>query len=139
MLYIGVVLQDQCLKVTVLSESFANLGSKYFYASEARCFYDWLNSHKRNPVESCVWYFDDSNFKKCKNILSNFCFDFYCNDVYLVCHRKIVNIIQFLYEWALHCENYLTFDIDQSLILASSARLFDSDEFRFYNPDSVKF
>jgi hypothetical protein len=139
MLYIGVILHDHSLKLTVLSESFAYLGSKYLFDSEARCFYDWLNSHKCNQSETCLWYFDDVNFKNHKNILLAFCFDFYCNDVYLVSHRRVLNIFQFLYEWAVHNESYLTFDIDESLILASSVRLFNPDEFIFYDPDSHRF
>lgn len=137
MLYIGAVLQDNSLKLTVLSESFAFLGFRYFNDSETRSFYDWLNSHKCNLSETCFWYFDDANFKTHKNILSDFCFDFYCNNVYLVSHRKVANIIQFLYEWALHNESYLTFDIDESLILASSVRLFDQKEFACYDPDKL--
>ena len=67
------------------------------------------------------------NFNNHKDTFLTLSFDYYCSDIYLVNHRKLLNIIQFLYEWAVHTESYLTFDIDHTFILASSIRLFDYD------------
>lgn len=137
MLYIGVMLHGSGFKITVLSESFAHLETKYFSDKEFRLI-RWIDSFKTNHSEKCVWYFDEVNFNNHKEIFLLLCFD-YCSDIYLVSHRKLVNIIQFLYEWAVHTESYLTFDIDHTFILASTARLFDLNDIKHYDPQMCLF
>jgi len=138
MLYFGVTLHDCSLKITVLSESFAHLGTRYFNDNGNR-LHKWIDSFKSNTYEKCFWYFDEVNFENHKDTFSSICFDYYHEDIYLVNHRKLLNIIQFLYEWAVHTESYLTFDIDHTYILASAIRLFDFDDIKYYNPERCLF
>ena len=141
MLYFGVKLNSNGYKITVLSESFACLDIKYFDAKDFENLYNWADSFKYKDLEKCYWFFDEYNFNKYAAAASNFTapgfyLDLYSSDIYLVNHRKLLNIIQFLYEWAVHTESYLTLDIDMSFLLASAFRLFDSDDFKYFKPEN---
>ena len=138
MLYFGVNLCDHSFKITVLSESFAHIETRYFNKKENQ-LNKWIDSFKTNISEKCIWYFDEFNFNNHKDTFLTLSFDYYCSDIYLVNHRKLLNIIQFLYEWAVHTESYLTFDIDHTFILASSTRLFDYGDIKYYNQETCLF
>ena len=129
MLYLGVNLKIKCFKITVLSESYAFIETKYFDVEEIGRFYKWINSFKYNIHEKCCWFFDEYSFNKYSDTHSYF--EFGNDEVYLVNHRKIINIIQFLYEWAVHTESYLTFDIEESYLLASTFRIFNQNDFKY--------
>ena len=49
------------------------------------------------------------------------------NKIYMVNHRKLLNIIQFFYEWSKGQEEYYLMDMNKAFLLASSVRLFDSE------------
>ncbi len=137
MLYCGVNLSLIRFKITVLSESYAFLETKYFDKEEIDRFYKWMNSFKYNNSEKCCWFFDEYNFYKYSDTAAYF--EFQNGDIYLVNHRRILNIIQFLYEWAVHTESYLTFDIEDSYLLASAFRIFDQDDVKFLKPKNCLF
>lgn len=137
MLYLGVNLKIKCFKITVLSESYAYLDTRYFDLEDIDRFYKWMNSYKYDNSEKCSWFFDEYNFYKYSDTVSYF--ELENSDIYLVNHRKLLNIIQFLYEWAVHTESYLTFDIEHSYLLASTFRIFDQDNVKYLKPKNCLF
>lgn len=139
MIYLGVDLHDSNFRITVLTESFAHLDTISFYIEEKKRLQQALDSFKYNYCEKCSWFFDELNFNTHENAASTFYFDNNYNEIYLVNHRKLINIIQFLYEWAVHTESVLTFDINKSLLLASAIRLFDSDDIKSFKPEDCPF
>ncbi|MBU1456996.1 MAG: hypothetical protein KKD01_19955 [Proteobacteria bacterium] len=139
MLYFGVDFNEHNFKISILTESFAHLDTKVFYFEEKQRYHKWLDSFKDNCREKCSWYFDEFDFINYENSASNFYYDNSYYEIYLVNHRKLLNIIQFLYEWAIHNESVLTFDIEKSLLLASAIRLFDDDDIKSYTPADCPF
>ena len=130
MIYYGVDLHYNSLEIAVLSEGFAHLDSKYFTCDEYHELRNWTNSFKFKTDEICYWFFDDFDFNKSKHLLPLFSSYDESNKFYLVSHRKLINIIQFFYEWSRENEEYYTMDMNKAFLLASSIRLFDSEHMK---------
>ena len=128
MLYLGVKLYKNSFKITALTEGFAHLGAKYFGIEENNYARQWINSIKNKSNEACSWFFDEFNYTENSKDSFKFCYDNENDYIYLINHRKLQNIIQFIYEFALKTEEPIMFDIDSTFILASAVRLFSFEE-----------
>ncbi len=139
MLYFGVYLHKSSLKITALSEGFAHLDTKYFEFNEIDRMYQWIDSFKLETNEKCSLFFDESNYKECGRSPFESYFDDGYNYFYLVKHRKLLDIMQFLYEFALKTESPIMFDFDSTFILASTFRLFGKEEIKLCEPEFYAF
>ena len=139
MLNLGIHLYNGSLKITALSEGFAYPGAKYFEFQQIDRMYQWIDSFKIETKERCSWFFDENNYKKRNSAFFEFCFNGANDYFYLINHRKLQNIIQFLYEFALKTENPIMFDIDPTFILASATRLFTYQEIKSFEPEIYAF
>lgn len=136
MIYYGVDLHYDSLEIAALSEGFAHLDSKYFTCDEYHKFYRWADSFKFKPDEISYWFFDEFDFNKSDHLLSLFSYYDENNKIYLVNHRKLLNIIQFFYEWSKEQKEYYLMDINKAFLLASSARLFDFEYMKLLESES---
>jgi hypothetical protein len=98
MIYFGVQLLPQAFKVVALSEGFAFINEHYFNIEEYDKIKPWIDSVKINPDESAKWFFDEKEFNNAD--YPGFVFESLdeCNEIFLVNHRKLVNMMQFFYE-----------------------------------------
>lgn len=136
MIYYGVDLHYNSLEIVVLSEGFAHLESKYFNVDEYYKLINWVDSYKLKPNEICYWFFDDFDFNKSDHHLSLLSSYDENNKIYLVNHRKLINIIKFFSEWTKEKEEYYMMNLNKSFLLASSIRLFDSEYIKPFKSES---
>ena len=136
MIYYGIDLHHDSLEIAALSEGFAHLESKYFTCDEFHKLHNWADSFKFKPDEICYWFFDDFEFNKYDHPLSLFPYYDTNNKIYLVNHRKLLNLIQFFYEWSIEKEEYYILDLNNAFLLASSVRLFDFENMKLLELES---
>ena len=118
--------------ITALTEGFAHLGTKYFESKEDNKVRQWINSIKNISNEACSWFFDEFNYKNNKTDF-HYCHENKNDYIYLINHRKLKDIIQFIYECVVKLEVHIMSDIDSTFILASAVRLFCYEEIKSYN------
>ena len=128
MLYCGIFLHADSFKITILTDGFAHLSTKYFKSEEYETMHQLIGSFQLNNDECCSWFFDEKNFNDKIKCASIFNFNEERQKIYLVNHRKLANMLQFLREWIIETEIILMCEIDTSFILASSIRLFDCND-----------
>lgn len=128
MIYFGVNLNCNSFRITALTDGFANLGTKYFNSEEVTKVRQWINSIKYNANEPCYWFFDAINYTKNRGETDfQYCHENENDYIYLINHRKLKNIIQFMNEFVSKIDPIM-FDVDTTFILASAVRLFSFEE-----------
>jgi hypothetical protein len=127
MLQVGVELYAYGFTITVLSDAFAQLGQRKFRFSDCEDWKHWVNQFKNPYGETTCYYFDDYDFTNPD--YPGHLFDAFNRGdfVYLVNHRLVCNLRQFLVEFfaQLNIRNDV---LDMSFILASAVRLFSEDD-----------
>ena len=138
MIYFGVHLLPQACKVVALSQGFALIGEKYFNVEEYDKFKPWIDSIKIDLDEPAQWFFDEKEFYNTE--YQGFVFEFLdqCNSIFLVNHRKLVNVIQFFYEWIAREYHFSTIP-ETAFFLASAIRIFDAKQLTHFIPDPESF
>lgn len=130
MIYFGVDLNYEQFTIAALSEGFAFLGQKYFHFSEHDDFTRWVDGLKCEPHEICWWFFDEAEFNKLDDPGSIFPINeenYDCsNFIYLINHRKVLNLTLFFHEWFFHRRTFFS-DLEKAYVLASSVRIFDKE------------
>ncbi|MDI6794751.1 MAG: hypothetical protein QME81_18105, partial [bacterium] len=101
MLYCGFDLFHSSFRGVILSDGFAFLDHKFFQvepqsSQSCQAIYEWIGFFKKNPQEDCLYFFDEWQFKNREYAHSLF---LSLNDperIYLIEHRKLLDIIQFI-------------------------------------------
>jgi len=138
MIYFGVQLLPQAFKVVALSQGFALIAENYFNVEQYDKFKPWIDSVKTESDEPAQWFFDEKEFYNTE--YPGFVFEFLdeCNSIFLVNHRKLVNVIQFFYEWIAR-EYHFSPIPDTPFLLASAMRTFDDKQLKQFIPDNFPF
>lgn len=127
MLYRGFDLSSTFFRALILSQGFALLDHKFFQIKEQSLnssLHDWIDSFKYNHRESCLFFFDEWQFKNSRYAHSLFLPTNESDKVYLIEHRKILDIIYFVQTWVT-TEYELPLSNEVEYVLASSRRIFD--------------
>ena len=136
MIYFGVQLLPQAFKVVALSQGFALIDDKFFGVEQYDQIIKWSNSLKSNTDEPAQWFFDEKDFNNpdYPGLVLESLDD--CNAIFLVNHRKLVNVLQFFYEWiAREFDCYFTPKPETAFFLASAIRIFDDKQLIRFIPD----
>ena len=114
----------------IMTQGYAFLDKQYFEFNKLNDFNLWIKKCKAEPHEICQWFFDEKKFNEMNDPSSIFPFNEEhhnnSNYIYLVNHRKLMNFIQFFYEWIIHGHDFIV-DVDIAFILASSYRIFEEN------------
>ena len=137
MIYFGVSLFHNCFKIVALSEGFAPLDENTFHVKQQNKLQQWIASLKIQPTEPAQWFFDELEFNNPDYPSSVFHFNDDYNSIYLVNHRKLLNVVQFFYEW-LAREQAFPLMQETAFFLASSIRIFDAKELKPFKPKPQK-
>ena len=134
MIYCGVQLFPHACSIVALSEAFAIIDQDHFAIDNYHRAEQWLDSLKLEPFEEMKWFFDENDMKKHEKSAMMLQSMMDEDDIFVIKHRKIGNIMQFLYEWMAQ-ESMLLPAPDKAFILASAVRLFDENERVYYACD----
>jgi hypothetical protein len=129
MLHVGIELYAYGFTITVLSDGFAQLGQRKFRFSDCKGWIHWVNQFKNTGNEAACYYFDTYDFSNPDypgHLFESFIHDDF---VYLVNHRLVCNLRQFLVEFFAQF-NIRNDVLAMSFILASAPRLFSEDDLR---------
>ena len=131
MIYCGVQLYPAAFKIVALSEGFAFIDEQSFANENQDRLMPWIDDLKSDPVEEVKWFFDEFEFKNDKyqgqilNLMKN------NQHIFLVNQRKLINLIQFFYEWIALEEMYHMIP-GKAFFLASAVRIFNEQELIAY-------
>ena len=138
MLYLGVELFSYAFTITALSDGFARLGQKNFRLSNSNSWQYWVNQLKVNPQEPLRWFLDAADFQNPDYPAHLFDLSGEFSTVYLVNHRALCNLRQFLYE-RLGTTNGRNNDLEMSFVLASANRIFTEHDLELIYPEHDDF
>jgi len=139
MIYFGVQLFHRGFHIAALSSGFIPIAANHLYFDSWHKLDPWIKSLYFDPDEDSSWFFDESEFNN--PALSAHLFEGYhhCDYIYLVNHRKLVEMARFLYDWKSFCLNYQlpkTFkNMDVPLLLASAFKIFDKNHIKLLNTE----
>lgn len=134
MLYSGVEFDRTGFTVTVLSETFAWLGENRFYnTSPQPSLSAWMAQFKEKSTEPVAWHFDATDWRNPD--LPTYLFDFpdAVDRLFLVNHRALCNLVQFLTESRGGLVTNTNF-LKKSFLLASVRRLLSSQQIKRFLP-----
>jgi hypothetical protein len=138
MIYFGVQLLPQACNIVALSEGFARLDQRFFTVEQYDNIEPWSDALKIDPQEPAKWFFDETEFNNPDYPALLFDSLNPANDIYLVNHRKLANVVQFFYEWIAR-----EFDFaprpEQAFFLASTIRIVDANQIKQFIPDPEPF
>ena len=138
MIYFGVQLLPQAFNIIALSEGFALLDQRLFTVEQYDNIESWSNSLKIDYHEPAKWFFDETEFNNPDYPALLFDSLNSANNIYLVNHRKLANILQFFYEWIAR-----EFDFaprpEKAFFLAATIRIFDEQQIKQFVPDPEPF
>ena len=138
MIYFGVQLLPQAFNIIALSEGFALLDQRFFTVEQYDNIEPWSNSLKIDPYEPAKWFFDETEFNNPDYPALLFDSLNPANDIYLVNHRTLANVVQFFYEWIAR-----EFDFaprpEKAFFLASAIRIFDAEQIKQFIPNLEPF
>lgn len=124
MLYCGFDLSLVSFRTLILSHGFALLDSKSFPLqpeSPIHPLFPWIDSFRLNKNEPCLYFFDDWQFNNFSYTQKLFLPINQPDKIYLLPHRHLLDIIQFIKSWRTADYNFN----DLEYLLASSIRIFD--------------
>jgi hypothetical protein len=136
MIYCGVQLYPGSFKIVALSEGFALIDEQFFHIDNHCDLTSWINSLKADPLEEIQWFFDEGEFNNKQYPAQLFHHLANDDDILLVNHRKLINIIQFFYEWMAQEEIFHMMPT-KAFVLASAPRIFSEQELVSFYPDDV--
>ena len=138
MIYLGVQLLPQAFNIIALSEGFALLDQRCFTVEKYDDVEPWSDTLKIYPHEPAKWFFDEAEFNNPDHPALLFESLNTANQLYLVNHRKLANVIQFFYEWIAR-----EFDFaprpEKAFFLASAIRIIDDKQMKQFIPDPEPF
>jgi hypothetical protein len=138
MIYFGVQLLPQAFNIIALSEGFALLDQRLFTVEQYDNIEPWSDTLKIDPHEPAKWFFDETEFNNPDYPALLFESLNSANQLYLVNHRKLANVIQFFYEWIAR-----EFDFaprpEKAFFLASAIRIVDAQQMKQFIPDPEPF
>ena len=138
MIYFGVQLLPQAFNIIALSEGFALLDQRLFTVEQYDNIESWSNSLKIDYHEPAKWFFDETEFNNPDYPALLFDSLNSANNIYLVNHRKLANILQFFYEW-IACEFDFAPRPEKAFFLAATIRIFDEQQIKQFVPDPEPF
>ena len=138
MIYFGVQLLPQAFNIIALSEGFALLDQRCFTVEQYDNIEPWSNSLKIDPHEPAKWFFDETEFNNPDYPALLFDSLNPANDIYLVNHRQLANVVQFFYEWIAR-----EFDFaprpEKAFFLAATIRIIDAEQIKQFIPNPEPF
>lgn len=138
MIYFGVQLLPQAFNIIALSEGFATLDQRLFTVEQYDNIEPWSNALKIDPHEPAKWFFDETEFNNPDYPALLFDSLNSANNIYLVNHRKLANILQFFYEWIAR-----EFDFaprpEKAFFQAATIRIFDEQQIKQFIPHPEPF
>lgn len=138
MIYFGVQLLPQAFNIIALSEGFALLDQRFFNVEKYDDVEPWSDALKIDRHEPAKWFFDETEFNNPDYPALLFESLNQANDIYLVNHRKLANVVQFFYEWIAR-----EFDFaprpEKAFFLASAIRIVDAQQMKQFIPDPEPF
>lgn len=138
MIYFGVQLLPQAFNIIALSEGFALLDQRLFTVEQYDHIESWSNSLKIDPHEPAKWFFDETEFNNPDYPALLFDSLNSANNIYLVNHRKLANILQFFYEWIAREFDFAPRPA-KAFFLAATIRIFDEQQIKQFIPDPEPF
>ncbi len=138
MIYFGVQLLPQAFNIIALSEGFARLDQRLFTVEQYDNIESWSNSLKIDPHEPAKWFFDETEFNNPDYPALLFDSLNSANNIYLVNHRKLANILQFFYEWIAREFDFASRP-EKAFFLASTIRIFEAEHIKLFIPDPEPF
>jgi hypothetical protein len=138
MIYFGVQLLPQAFNIIALSEGFALLDQRLFTVEQYDNIESWSNSLKIDYHEPAKWFFDETEFNNPDYPALLFDSLNSANNIYLVNHRKLANILQFFYEWIARDFDFAPRP-EKAFFLAATIRIFDEQQIKQFVPDPEPF
>lgn len=126
MIYCGIFVSKSFIEITALSGEYIYLDSERFDYNDCMHIYVWIDSLRCMVNEKCIYIFnDDISYEFFIKKFSAFKPIGPYDEIYFVNHKKVINMILFIYQLYWETDNPLCIDINQAFILASAFRLFD--------------
>jgi len=139
MIYFGVQLYHHSFDIVCASSGFIPLAVKHLKSDSWHKLDPWLKSLLHDLSEDSSWFFDEREFNAPGSMAHLFEGCEHCDYIYLVNHRKIVEMVRFLEDWKSFCLNYqirkITKNLDIPLLLASALKIFDKNDFKLLNTE----
>lgn len=123
MLYFGVHFCRWHLKITALSDGFAVIDVLNSSNIQAKSIHAWANALKSSPEEPTQWYIDENEYYNPDFPTEIFQFHDHTHTVFLVNHRAVCDLMQFIEEFTLVMHKVSQFP-QSDFFLASAIRLF---------------
>jgi hypothetical protein len=139
MIYFGVQLFRHSFHIACVSSGFIPIAFKHMEIDSWQKLYPWLKSLLHDLSEDTSWFFDEIEFNKTGSLAHLFESCEHCDYIYLVNHRKLIEMARFLYDWKSFClnhqipKNYTNMDVP--LLLASALKIFDKNDFKLLNTE----
>ncbi len=127
MIYCGVRLNIESCDIVVMSDAFAEIDKRNFSDYQHDKISAWLELIKNSPDEKIQWFFDENDLRENKYIAILIKESIDENNLFVISHRKLANIIQLFYEWIVQ-ETIFSSVPGKAWFLASDVRLFDEKE-----------
>ena len=143
MIYFGVQLFNHAFHIACVSKGFVPLDHLYLKFNRYQKLNLWKDSFSLSFEESC-WFFDEFEFNKSKNMANFFENYKYCHNIYLVKHRKLVDMNHFLKDWEMFrfknkIQKYGN-RLEIPFLLALSFKIFHQDDIiTFASSDDLPF
>jgi len=139
MIYFGVQLFRRSFHIVCLSSGFIPIAVKHLYFDSWHKLDPWLKSLLHDPSEDTSWFFDEIEFNKTGSLAHLFESCEQCDYIYLVNHRKLVEMARFLEDWKVFCLNQKArnnfSNLDIPLLLASALKIFDKNVIKLLNTE----
>jgi hypothetical protein len=138
MLYFGVTFNRSGFNVTALSQGFATVDERTFHIGQTEQFQQWVVDIKATPREPALWFFDECDFNNPDYPTDFFRFNDDCNSVFLVNHRPLCNLRQFIFEILTVSTSHKS-ALATEFVLASALRIFHELDVKPVKSDPLFF
>lgn len=137
MIYLGVNILENSFKIVALSEHFQFIGKAVFDFDEVHNIKPWVGQLKTDSHELTKWYFDQLEFMENKfPVDSHQQFD-KLHKIYLVNHRKLIEIINFFSMYTLY-QFQGTVIPETTFFLAAAEKIIQNEYICCYQNDFMK-
>jgi hypothetical protein len=138
MLYFGVHFSRWHLKITALSDGFAIIDVLDLPCMHAKKVLPWANALKNCPEEPTQWFIDENDFYNPDFPTEIFHFHDHTYTVFLVNHRALCELMQFIEEFTLVLHKASQFP-QADFFLACAIRLFHKNHCQKFASDAMPF
>lgn len=139
MIYFGVQLFRRGFHIACLSSGFIPVAVKHLPFDSWHKLDPWINSLYSDPDEESSWFFDEIEFNNPASLTHLFEGYQHCDFIYLVNHRKLLEMARFLYDWKSFCRFQplpnTGKNMDVPLLLASALKIFDKNDIKLLNTE----